>query len=146
MYPVLPVPIAGWYSVKSPRANTAMFGFLKRKSLGARGEAQAARYLRKQGYRILDRNVKLGRYEIDIIAQEGDMIAFVEVKTRSEDDGIPPETNVGYDKQRRIITAARIYISHRPDAEIHYRFDVVSVILPQKGKASFVLFRDAFQA
>ena len=121
-----------------------MFGFLKQKSLGARGEAQAARYLRKQGYRILDRNVKLGRYEIDIIAEEGDTVVFVEVKTRSEDDGISPETNVGYDKQRRIITAARIYISQRPDAETHYRFDVVSVILPPKGNVSFVLFRDAF--
>ena len=42
----------------------------------------AARFLRAQGYRILGRNVKLGKYEIDIIAQEGDTVAFVEVKTR----------------------------------------------------------------
>ena len=48
-----------------------MFGFLRRKPLGVRGENLAARFLRAQGYRILDRNVQLGKYEIDIIAQEG---------------------------------------------------------------------------
>ena len=122
-----------------------MFGFFQKKTLGARGEDTAARYLRKQGYRILDRNVKLGRYEIDIIAQEDNTVAFVEVKTRSADDGIPPETQVNREKQRRIIAAARMYISRRPDAEVYYRFDIVSVILPPKGKRTITLFRDAFQ-
>ena len=73
------------------------------------------------------------------------MVAFVEVKTRSADDGIAPETKVNSDKQRRIISAARIYMSQRPDAQVYYRFDVVSVILPAKGKATITLFRDAFQ-
>ena len=122
-----------------------MFNLFQKKTLGARGEAKAARYLCLQGYRILDRNVKLGRYEIDLIAQEGDTIAFVEVKTRSKDDGIAPEVQVNHEKQRRIIAAARIYISQRPDAENYYRFDIVSVILPSKGKTTITLFRDAFQ-
>ena len=122
-----------------------MFSLFSKKSLGDRGEDRATRHLRLQGFRILDRNVKLGRFEIDIIAQEGDTVAFVEVKTRSADDGITPETKVNSDKQRRIISAARIYMSQRPDAQVYYRFDVVSVILPAKGKATITLFRDAFQ-
>ncbi len=113
--------------------------------MGDRGEDKAARYLQLQGYRILDRNVQLGRYEIDIIAQDGDTVAFVEVKTRSEDDGIPPETQVNHEKQRRIISAARVYMSQRPDDEVYYRFDIVSIILPTKGKTSIMLFKDAFR-
>ncbi len=89
--------------------------------------------------------MKLGRYEIDIIAQEGNTVAFVEVKTRSADDGISPETRVDYGKQRRIIAAANMYISRRPDDEVYYRFDVVAVILPPRGKTTVTLFRDAFQ-
>lgn len=122
-----------------------MFNIFRKKKLGMRGEDKAARYLGKQGYRILDRNVKLGRYEIDIIGQEGDTVAFVEVKTRGDDDGISPETNVNYEKQRRIISAARVYMSQRPDDKVYYRFDIVSVILPQKGPPTITLFRDAFQ-
>ena len=49
--------------------------------LGRRGEDAAARFLKKQGYRILDRNRFLGKYEIDIIARDGNCIAFVEVKS-----------------------------------------------------------------
>lgn len=123
-----------------------MFRLFRPKSLGNRGEDYAARYLRKQGYRILDRNVKLGRYEIDIIAQEGETVVFVEVKTRSADDGIPPEINVGPEKQRRIIMAGNLYMQLHPDAECYYRFDVVSVLYPPKGKRTVTLFRDAFQA
>ena len=122
-----------------------MFGFFKKKPLGEQGENHAARFLRAQGYKILDRNVQLGRYEIDIIAQEGDTTAFVEVKTRATDDGFAPEENVNPEKQRRIIQAADIYISQKNDPEMYYRFDIVAIILPKKGATTIRLLRNAFQ-
>ncbi len=91
--------------------------------MGVRGENFAARFLRAQGYRILDRNVQLGKYEIEIIAQDGDTIAFVEVKTRETTDPVKPEENVDREKQRRIIAGARKYLTEQDDPEMYYRFE-----------------------
>ena len=71
-----------------------MIRWFRRLTLGQRGERFAARQLRRWGYRVLERNVRLGRYEIDIIAREGNTIAFVEVKTRRSADVASPEVNV----------------------------------------------------
>ncbi len=116
-----------------------------RRPTGQRGEDAAARFLRRQGYRILDRNVRLGRNEIDIIAQEGDTIAFVEVRSRTAADAIAPEDTVGPVKQQRLRTAANIWLGQHQEAAMHYRFDVVGVILPDRGKAEITLYRDAFR-
>lgn len=113
--------------------------------LGRQGEDLAARTLRRAGYTILERNARLGRYEIDIIAREGDTVAFVEVKTRRDEDLALPEDNVNYAKRQRLERAAHIYISRQTDSSLYYRFDVVSIILPQWGEPSVALYRDAFQ-
>ena len=112
--------------------------------LGRRGEDAAARFLKKQGYRILERNRFLGKYEIDIIAREGDTIAFVEVRTRKVLDDFPPEDSVGPRKQQHIRSAAQRYIDQADDPTVYYRFDIVSVIMPDEGKPTITLFRDAF--
>lgn len=123
-----------------------MWPFGKRPSpLGRQGEDLAAKHLRREGYRILERNVRLGRNEIDIIAQEGDTVAFVEVKTRQTNAFADPEVNVDFGKRRRIRRAARIYIARRNDPELFYRFDIVSVLLPEQGQPHVTLFRDAFR-
>ena len=109
-----------------------------------RGEKLAARYLRRAGYRILERNARLGRYEIDIIAREGDTIAFVEVKTRQDDRIAAPEDNVTPIKRRHIRRAAHQYIDRHRDPDTYYRFDVVSVLLPERGRATITLYRNAF--
>ena len=114
------------------------------RTLGQRGEDAAVRHLKRAGYRILDRNRFLGRYEIDIIAQEGDTTAFVEVRTRSKVDEVPPEDTIGPQKQHRIRQAARRYIDAADNAEMYYRFDVVSVIMPDEGKPEIRLIRNAF--
>jgi putative endonuclease len=114
------------------------------RTLGQRGEDAAARYLIRQGYRILERNRYLGRNEIDIIAQEGDTIAFVEVRTRAVLDEVPPEDSVGPTKQRQLRKAAQRYIALYGDDSLYYRFDIVAVILPEKGKPTITLYRDAF--
>ena len=113
--------------------------------LGTRGEKLAVKALKRAGYKILDRNVRLGRYELDIIAGEGDTIAFVEVKTRRTADPVDPGDNVGPAKQRHIVSAARRYIADRDDPALYYRFDVVSVVVPEKGKPEITIYRDAFQ-
>lgn len=114
------------------------------RSLGQRGEDAAARHLKRAGYTILERNRFLGRYEIDIIAREGDTIAFVEVRTRASRDEVMPEDSIGPKKQHRIRQAARRYIAAQEDESFYYRFDVVSVILPEGGKPEIRLIRNAF--
>jgi putative endonuclease len=121
--------------------------FWRRKaSFGQRGEDLAARHLRRNGYRILERNVRLAGCEIDIIAREGDTVAFVEVKTRRSDDHTAPEDSVGATKQRHIQRAAELYCKHHPEPGTYYRFDVVSVLLPDEGKPTITLLRNAFPA
>ena len=118
--------------------------FRKPLSLGARGERIAVRHLRWRGYRILARNVRLGAYEIDILAREGDTIVFVEVKTRQAGDAVPPEDNVGPAKQNHIRRAARYYHAQYGAPHAYYRFDVVSVTVEPRKKPAVRLFRGAF--
>ena len=105
----------------------------------------AAHALRRAGYSILERNVRLGRYEIDIIAREGDTIAFVEVKTRSEDELADPEDSVTLVKRRHLSRAARMYLARADDPETYLRFDVVSVVAAQGEKPRISIHRNAFQ-
>ena len=119
--------------------------FRRKRPISCRGEDLAARYLRRNGYTILERNAQFGRYEIDIIAQERDTIAFVEVKTRRDDEVAAPEDSVGSMKRRHIRAAAHRYIDRRNDPRLYYRFDIVAVLLPERGKPVVTLFRDAFR-
>ena len=96
-------------------------------SKGAAGEILAARFLRDKGYGILSSNYRCRQGEIDIIAQKGDTIAFVEVKTRSRDSMYSPREAVTVAKQRRLIQTASIYMSKYP-SEFQPRFDVVEVV------------------
>jgi putative endonuclease len=114
-------------------------------ALGPAGERLAARYLRLRGYRILARNLMAGPHELDIVARRGDTIAFVEVKTRLRDDAAAPEDSVGETKQRHIRNAARHYLAQHQQPDTYYRFDVVSVVWPERGKAAVTHFPDAFR-
>ena len=102
------------------------------KLIGDSGETAACRYLKKCGYRILERNYKavcnkvVG--EIDIIAIKGDTVSFVEVKTRkSEDFGLPCEA-VTKSKQQKIIKTAYAYIEEK-SLDASYSFDVIEVLM-----------------
>jgi putative endonuclease len=96
--------------------------------LGRDGEAQAARFLEARGYRIVARNVRAGRAEIDLIARRGPLLAFVEVKSRrSERYGGGAEA-VDERKQRRIRRGAAAWLAERSieaRGARHIRFDVV---------------------
>jgi len=101
-------------------------------SLGQKGEDIATGYLTKQGFKILSRNWKWGKHEIDIIAEKNDMIIFVEVKTRTDDFQMHPVTAVTIEKQKSIIYAADGYLQ-RFKINMESRFDVITII--RKGES-----------
>ena len=119
--------------------------------LGQEGERIAADYLLKKGYRIIERNYRFHRNEIDIIALHGRTLCFVEVKTRlSSAKGHPAEA-VTLPKQREILKAARAYLALYADGECDCRFDVVAIQVQRMEKqriSAFVVdhFTDAFWA
>ena len=96
-------------------------------NLGQAGEEEAVKHLEGKGYKILMRNWKAGKHEIDIIAETNDFIVFAEVKTRSEDYLVNPSEAVTREKQRSIIFAADTYIK-RYNIDKESRFDIITVI------------------
>ena len=97
-------------------------------SLGAEGEQLAARYLSGRGYRIITRNFRFLRNEIDIIATFGDMLCFIEVKTRASiEKGYPAEA-VTPRKQKEIIRAASGYLAGLEGPPPDCRFDVIAIL------------------
>ena len=117
--------------------------------LGQEGEQLAAAYLLNKGYRIIERNYRFHRNEIDIIALHGRTLCFVEVKTRlSSAKGHPAEA-VTLPKQHEILKAARAYLALYGDGECDCRFDVVAIQVQRMEKqriSAFTIdhFTDAF--
>lgn len=93
---------------------------------GAKGEKAAAKYLKREGYKILSRNYKTPFGEVDIIAQKGDVIAFVEVKLRTSDTFGTPSEAVNARRMQRYTNAARCYFSGR-EINCTVRFDIIEV-------------------
>jgi putative endonuclease len=110
------------------------------RDVGRSAEDDACAYLRESGYEIVARNWRTTRGEIDIVAREGPVLAFVEVKARSGPGFGGPEAAVHPSKQRRLIAAARAFLSET-ECALPSRFDVVAIL---DGVPS--LHRDAFQA
>jgi len=120
-----------------------------RKKLGNRGEKIAAKVLRKQGYRIIEKNYHSRLGEIDIVAKEDESIVFVEVKTRCSTDFGLPEEALSYDKRRRLSKLALGYLAHRRIKDTNCRFDVVSILMDNKkvSKVKHIeLIKNAFPA
>jgi putative endonuclease len=122
---------------------------LRRRTLagdhGRLGEDLAYRYLRGHGCTVVARNyaARSGAGEIDLVAWEGCVLAFVEVKTRSSADFGPPDAAVDAEKQRRIAIAAREYGRRAQVEAARTRFDIISIML---GKPARVTWRrDAFR-
>ncbi len=122
-------------------------GLRSSRSLGQRGEAAAAQYLRRCGYKIVARGDRAVLGELDIVAVDGRTIVFVEVKTRvSEDAGHPAEA-VDLAKQRRLTRLALAYLRRHELLDYPARFDVVAVTWPPGVRQpSIEHFRHAFEA
>ncbi|MBN1675574.1 MAG: YraN family protein [Kiritimatiellae bacterium] len=97
--------------------------------VGEWGEQQAERELKRKGYRILGRRVRVGdRDELDIVARDGDVLVFVEVKTRKSETYGRPIRAVDRKKRRALSRAAVRYLRRLKFPPVDFRFDVVEVV------------------
>ena len=100
--------------------------------LGRKGEILAAEFLAAKGFRILSRNFRAGKAEIDIVAIDKGILAVVEVKTRNTHYFGEPEEWVTPAKQKLLIKAANTYVKFKAfKGEV--RFDVVSIVIGERG-------------
>jgi putative endonuclease len=111
-------------------------------SFGRSSEILAIDHLRTLGFRIVTTGYRAKGGEIDVIAWEGEVLVFVEVKSRKNDD--PPEDSVGFTKQQRVIRAAQSYLSKHRLGDVQYRFDILAVTVQHGFKPEFRLLRNAF--
>lgn len=109
--------------------------------LGRAGEDLAASHLSSLGWRMIERNVRVGAGELDIVAMDGDELVVVEVRSRSIGDVMPPESSVGPRKLRKLIKAAKRYVLARRYGG-NWRIDVAAVTVDRAGMATVELFED----
>ena len=116
---------------------------MTKSEIGKLGEDSVCSYLQKQGYRIIARNYRIKGGEIDIIAENGDYIAFVEVKARKPDSLVTGFEAVNKRKQGLIIRTAADYCSKHPNM-LQPRFDVAEVIINDGNVQSIDYMTNAF--
>ena len=100
-------------------------------ALGARGEAYAARYLQKHGYKLITCNRREGKGEIDLIVMNKESLVFVEVRTRSSEDFMTPEASIRSDKRQTVRRTVRRLIRKHKTAGLRPRIDVIAIIWPE---------------
>ena len=115
----------------------------EKKELGRRGEEVAFRFLKKRGYRIIEKNYACKMGEMDLIAKEKDTLVFIEVKTRTSALFGPPQLAVNFSKQRQLSKVALNYLKEKHLEEVKARFDVVAILLGGKEE-EIELIRNAF--
>lgn len=112
--------------------------------LGGKGERLAERNLKRQGYRLLRRNYRCPLGEVDLIARDGEVLVFVEVKARTSDRFGHAVEAVGSRKQRKLMMLANHYLKTVKGPLPPVRFDVVTVHL-NGGTPKVEHFKDAFE-
>ncbi len=105
-----------------------------RRRLGAFGERLAAVHLEAKGYRIRARNYRCPEGEIDIVAQDGETLVFVEVRTRRGDALGGPAESITAAKESRLVAVATAYVQALPEPPADQRIDVVAVQLSPGGR------------
>jgi putative endonuclease len=105
----------------------------KNNNKGKQGEDFAVKYLERKGYIILERNWRDGHKELDIIAQLGDVVVFVEVKSRYGEDAGLPEEGMSKSKIKQLLQAAETYMFVNKILEV--RFDFIGIIFHENKKA-----------
>jgi putative endonuclease len=115
-------------------------------TLGKNAEDLAVDFLKRRGYRIVERNFRLRWGEIDIIGQDGDTLCFVEVKSRTSAEQGSPWEAVTFFKQRRLSRLALAYLKKRYGTLEHKaRFDVIAVVFDKEERPSIEILKDAFE-
>lgn len=114
------------------------------KNIGDRGEELAASFLEGMGYRVLERNYRFERNEVDLVCLDPEEeVVFVEVKARSGTEYGPPEAAVTPEKQQALIDVSRGYLHEREWEGAAARFDVVAILLTE-GDPEIRHHKDAF--
>lgn len=116
---------------------------MNNKLLGNAGEQMAVEYLASKGYRVLITNYRSKIGEIDVIAEKGSVLAFIEVKTRASLRYGRPSEAVDYRKQQRIIRTALLYVQ-KYSIDKAVRFDVLEIVC-QGDKSSINHIQNAFE-
>ncbi len=101
---------------------------MDRQELGGRSEQLVAEALERDGYTVLERNVRSRMGELDIVAEKGEVLCFVEVRSRSTDAQGDPALTVSRAKQRKVVLAAMAWLQRQRLFEREIRFDVASVV------------------
>ena len=104
-----------------------------KKRLGKIGEDHAVKYLKIQGYKVLDRNVYIGGGEIDIIAEKKNTIIFIEVKTRRSEEYVDILDAISEEKEESLITSCEEYLSQNNLDNPDFRIDLIGIVI--KGGA-----------
>jgi putative endonuclease len=114
-----------------------------RRQLGRWGEQRAGEFLQTQGYQILERNWRCASGEIDLVAWEGECLAFVEIRTRRSRHYGAPEESITPAKRARLIVLAQTYMQAHPELACDWRIDVVAVELRRASPVRIHLIRNA---
>jgi putative endonuclease len=130
------------------RSITAFFsraaGDDPRHVLGRHGERIAGQFLRGSGYKILHRNFRAKHGgEVDLVCRDGDVLAFVEVKTRTSDEAGRPADAVTQEKEALICRGARAWLRMLDRPDVVFRFDIVEVVM-DGGKPRCNVIKSAF--
>lgn len=115
------------------------------REFGHESELLAERYLRRHGYDIIERNVRLGEGELDLVARQGGVLVFVEVKARRSNAMGGAAYAVHVEKQTRLIRLAAHYIARHRLVNPPCRFDVVLIQQDGQGQPSVEHIENAFE-
>jgi putative endonuclease len=116
-----------------------------KKLLGRWGEKRCEKFLKHKGLKTLARNFRCKTGEIDLVMVDADgTLVFVEVKTRANEDFSPSESAITSAKKTRMLRAARYFLSTNHIEDRPFRFDVVTIVLAEKGPAQIRHYENAF--
>lgn len=108
-------------------------------ALGRWGEDRAARFLQRRGWAILARNYRFGRREVDLVARRGDLLAFVEVKTRAGSGYGAPQESITRLKRREVEAVAAHFVHRHGLQELDVRFDAMAIVVCRRWSGAEVV-------
>lgn len=117
---------------------------MKKQNVGQLGEDLAVKYLKNNGYEIIERNYRYGHGEIDIIAKDNEMLVFVEVKYRRSLEYGTPENSITEYKKKQIRKIAEAYLWQKEIEGVECRIDVISILHYSNSEPEITHYKNAF--
>jgi putative endonuclease len=113
--------------------------------IGKAGEELAEKYLTEKGYKIIERNFRSRRGEIDLVAFDHEALAFIEVKNYSFKSYLSPLSSISREKKICLTHAAKSFLLQENINNLYCRFDVLIIFVNQRAERRFLLIKNAFQ-